>query len=459
MVAALVAVAFFMEMLDGAIINTSLPSIAASFHAQPLDLSIGITVYLLSSAVFVPMGGWLADRYGSRTIFLWAIGVFTVASLGCGLVGTLLQFTVMRGVQGLAGALMTPVGRMLVLRNTEKTELLRVTALITWPALLAPVVAPVLGGWITTYASWRWNFFLNVPLGLVGLILSRVFIPQHKSEDVRPLDWLGLVLTSSSLLLMLYGLDSVARGAEKWIAPLACFAVGVVLATFAILHLRRSRVPLIDLRAFHTQTFRISTVSAGAAYRIAINATPFLLPLMFQVGFGLSALQSGSLVLVYFLGNIAIKPLTTPTLRRFGFRTVLVVNGALGGLLLMACATFAADSPHAWIAGVAFLAGVARSMQFTALNTLAFADVTPPQRSAAATLSSIVQQLIAVLGVTYGAMLLNASQWMTRAGTVTGADFRTAFLGVGLLAILSALGFLKLPHSAGIEVSGHKNKA
>jgi EmrB/QacA subfamily drug resistance transporter len=455
-IAAIVASAFFMEMLDSAIINTSLPQMAASFGVRPLDLSIGITIYLMSAATFVPLSGWLADRFGSRHVFMWAIGIFTLSSLACGLVLNLTQFTVARALQGVGGALMVPVGRVVVLRHTEKVDLLRATALITWPALLAPVIAPVLGGFITTYSTWRWNFLLNVPLGVLGMWLVYRFIPDVREDQRTNLDWIGFLLSASALLTLLYGLDGMTQAQAQWLGPAAWVAAGLIIGALSVRHFRRVSIPLVNLSAARLPTFAISSITAGAAFRTAINATPFLLPLLFQVGFGLNPLASGTLVLVYFLGNIAIKPLTSRILRRFGFRTVMVINGMLAGIAILACAAFSALTQHWLIMSVLLIAGATRSMQFTALNTLTFADIGPSQRSSAATLTSMLQQLVAVLGVALGALLLNVSVLLRHGARVDLGDFRIAFVAVGLLALVSAAGFLRLPPHAGAEVSGHR---
>jgi EmrB/QacA subfamily drug resistance transporter len=455
LIAAIVASAFFMEMLDGAIINTSLPQMAASFQVRPLDLSIGITIYLMSAATFVPLSGWLADRFGSRVVFMWAIGIFTLSSLACGVVTDLTEFTVARALQGIGGALMVPVGRVVVLRHTEKPDLLRATALITWPALLAPVIAPVLGGFITTYSTWRWNFLLNVPLGVLGMLLVFRFIPDLRETERHRLDLMGFLLSALALLTLLYGLDAMTQEQMHWRGPAAWVAAGLVLGALSIRHFGRVRTPLVSLSAARLPTFSISSITAGAAFRTAINATPFLLPLLFQVGFGLNPLESGTLVLVYFLGNIAMKPLTSPILRRFGFRSVTVVNGLIAGITILGCAAFSAQTRHWVIMSVLLVAGATRSMQFTALNTLTFADISPAQRSSASTLASMLQQLVAVLGVALGALLLNVSQILHHADVVAVSDFRISFIAIGLLALLSAAGFLRLPTHAGAEVSGH----
>jgi MFS family permease len=322
-VALIVAVAFFMQLLDSTIISTSLPQMSVPAVA----MSIGITVYMLTMAVFVPLSGWLADRFGARNIFLVAIALFTLASIACGISKSLTQFVAARAVQGLGSALMTPVGRILVLRNASKSELLNATALITWPALFAPVIGPVLGGFITTYLSWHWNFFINIPLGVAGLALVARFIPGDRASETRPLDWPGFLLTSVGLASMLYGLERIAHPEDGAMPTVALLVAGTLVGWLAVRHLARAKNPLLDLTAFKVQTFAISTLSAGTIFRVAINATPFLLPLLFQVGFGLRPVDAGMLILAYFLGNLGMKTVTTPMLRRFGFRSVLVVNG------------------------------------------------------------------------------------------------------------------------------------
>lgn len=453
-VALIVAASFFMMNLDGAIINTSLPQMAEAFRVRPVDLNVGITAYILTTAAFVPLSGWVADRYGAKKVFAWAIVVFTLASLACGFAQDLIQFALARAVQGMGGALMTPVGRMVVLRNAEKKDLVAATALITWPALIAPVVGPALGGFITTYASWRWNFLLNAPLGLIGVFLVLAFIPDFKEEVRRRFDTLGFLLSSAALIALLWGLEGLARG-EDWIAAAAAALVGAVLGALAIRHLHRAQHPLIELSAVKIQTFSIATLDAGNLIRLAISTTPFLLPLMFQVAFGLSAWSAGLFVLAYFLGNLLMKTVTTPALRRFGFRTVLVGNGVLAGLTIIACGFLTPATSPFIVVPILLAAGLTRSMQFTALATIAFADIEPHQRASSSTLSSMMQQVSMGLGVAVGAFLLNASQNARGADHLALADFRLAFIVAGLIGVGASLLFARLPNDAGAEVSGH----
>ncbi|MFA9438985.1 MFS transporter [Uliginosibacterium sp. sgz301328] len=457
-VALIVACAFFMQNLDGAIINTSLPQMAASFGVQPLDLSLGITIYMLMVAACVPASAWIADRFGARNVFLLAVIVFSASSLACGLATSLPMFVAARALQGIGGAMMTPVGRMVVLRHASKAELLQATALITWPALIAPVIGPVLGGVITTYVSWRWNFLLNVPLGIVGAWLVYRFVPNLRSDEDVALDVRGFALASTSLVCLLYGLESFGHAHGRASVALALAIAGLCVGALAMRHFQRVKQPLLDLASLRVQTFSMASVGAGNFFRMSINATPFLLPLLFQVGFGLSAIESGWLVLAYFAGNLGMKAVTTPTLQRFGFRSVLVINGLLAGLSLLACALLTRDTALPVTIAVMFIAGLTRSMQFTSLATLTFADIDGPQRNAAATLSTMTQQISMVLGVAVSALVIKMSQaWHGTTGTGL-ADFRAAFVAVGVLSIISALMFVRLPHDAGADVSGHRPK-
>jgi len=443
-IAFVVAVSFFMQFLDGTIITTSLPQMAVSFGVEPVSMSIGITVYLLTMAAFVPLAGWAGDRYGARRVFLASIAIFTMASLFCGLSGNLTEFIIARAVQGLGSALMTPVGRIIVLRNARKSEIVAAIGLTIWPALFAPVLGPALGGFITEYISWHWNFWINIPLGIIGMVLVLAIVPKDTEYDDRPFDGIGFVLTGITLGCLLYGFDALVQGGlPVWLSALL-IAVGLATGTAAVLWLLRAEHPLIDLRTLGIRTFAATDAKAGAILRTAINATPFLLPLMFQVAYGMDALSAGGLVVIYFFGNLAIKAVTTPTLRRFGFRSILTVNGVLAGVSVAACGLLGPQTPYLFTAAVLFVAGATRSMQFTALATLAFADV------------DMSQQLSMVFGVAIAAGCLNLSQMWRGAPTLRVIDFQVAYLVMGLIIIVCALQLLTLERNAGAEVSGHR---
>ncbi|CAN7465160.1 MFS transporter [Rhizobium rhizogenes] len=458
-IAFVVAVAFFMQILDGTIVTTSLPQMATTFGVEPVSMSIGITVYLLTMAAFVPLAGWAGDRYGARRVFLASITLFTVASLFCGLSGNLTEFVIARAVQGIGSALMTPVGRIIVLRNARKSDLVHAMSMITWPALTAPVIGPILGSFITTYLSWHWNFLINIPIGIIGLGLVLRFVPDQREEKVPRLDLVGFFQSAAGLTFLLAGLEFVVQGTTGLPVSVGLIAAGAVFSVIATRHFMRVDAPLLDLSAFKVQTFAMSTLSAGTASRLAINATPFLLPLLFQVGFGLSAIDAGTYLLFYFAGNLGMKAITTQTLKAFGFRNVLVINGLISSISIGSFALLSPATPD-WATYILLLAaGLSRSMNFTALNTLGFADIHAAQRSSASTLSSMLQQVSLLLGVAVAAAVLNLSRTIHGGVALSVIDFRWAFLAVALIGAVSSLRFLSLPRDAGAEVSRHKIKA
>ncbi len=459
-VAILVAAAFFMENLDGTVIATAIPQISRSFHTSPVGLNVGITAYLLSLAMFIPISGWVADRVGARTVFGAAIAVFTVSSVLCGFCSALPEFIVARILQGVGGAMMVPVGRLVVFRSTAKRDLVRAIAYVTWPGLVAPIIGPPLGGFITTYWSWRWIFFLNVPLGVAAILFTIKIIPNLKEEDAKPFDWIGFLSSGTSCVLLMYGLDLIGRPGASWTLCFALIATSLVLGAIAVRHFMRSPHPLISLKALSVRTFAI-TIWGASLFRIAIGATPFLLPLMFQIGFGLSPFKSGSIILAVFAGNLAMKPATTPVLKWFGFRTTLLVNGVIAAICLLACCTLTPTTPF-WIIGIVlFLGGLSRSMQFTSLNAVGFADIAPEHMSGASTLASTVQQVTFAMGVAFGAISLRFASFLRgRSPTqLDDVDFRIAFALVGLIALLSIYDCFGLSESAGVEVSRHRMPA
>jgi len=455
-VSLVVAASMFMQILDGVIIVTALPQMAQDFGVATLDMSIGITAYMLTAAVAIPTTGWLADRFGARRVFIVAMLVFTLASLACGLATDLTQFVIARIVQGAGGALMFPIGRVIVLRSVQKSEIVQAIGLTVWPALFAPVVGPAIGGFLTEYVSWHWNFWINVPLGIAGLALVLSIIPKDTEFKSHPFDWVGFGLTAITLAALLYGFDGLAQGTIP--VPLAggLAILGLVVGVGAVLWLRRASHPLLDLTTLQIPTFRASEAMGGAVLRLTINATPFLLPLMFQVGFGLDPLAAGGLVLIYFLGNLLMKTVTTPILRRLGFRTILTINGTLAGLSIIACGFLGTDTFYPVTAAILFIAGLTRSMQFTALATLAFADIDGEQRSSASTLSSMFQQISMVFGIALAAAILNLSQVVRGAPALELHDFGVAFFVVGALCVAASLQMATLKRDAGSEVSGHR---
>lgn len=454
-IALLVAGAFFMENLDGTVITTAVPDIARSFGVAPLALNIGVSAYLLTLGVLIPISGWVAERFGARRVFAAALAIFTLASVLCGMADSLAELVALRMLQGAGGAMMVPVGRLVVLNSTPKERLISVIATLTWPALVAPVLGPPVGGFITSYASWRWIFYLNLPLGVIALALAWWLIPDQRAADKRPFDWPGFLLSGGALLLLTWGAEVSGGQDPDWAEAGGCIAAGVALLFALGRHLKRAAHPLIDLGSFAIPTFSI-TIIGGSLFRMAIGAVPFLLPLMFQLGFGLDAFHAGLLVIAVFAGNLMMKPATTPILRRFGFKPVLLVNGIANVLSLAACALLSPGTPVWLIAAVLFVGGLTRSMQFSALNTIAFADV-PQQRMAAAnTLFSTAFQVALGLGVALGAGGVRLGHWGARQlgiGHWPAIDYRLAFLLVALVSLLGLADALRLDPAAGAQVS------
>ena len=457
--ALLVAGAFFMEFIDGTVIATALPDMAKSFGVQAVDLNIGISAYLITLAVLIPASGWIADRFGARKVFTLALAIFTLASVLCGLSESLESFVAMRILQGVGGALMVPVGRLAVLRTTPKHQLITAIATLTWPALVAPIIGPPLGGFITSYANWRWIFFINVPLGVLAIALALRFIPDIHDDEHRPFDIAGFIATSVAMVSLVYAMELLGTQQPQGWLTAGLLALGTATFLFALHHFRRTTWPMIRLDAMSVPTFRV-TLYGGSLFRASISAVPFLLPLMFQVGFGMNAFHAGSLVLAVFVGNLTIKPATTPLIRWLGFKKLLLINGALNVLALLACALITPQTPVWVILLVLYLGGVFRSIQFTGISTLAFADVPGPQMSYANTLFSTATQLAVGLGISLAAIGIRigdeVSEWLAL-GNIPGISFRLAFVAIAIICLVGMVDTLRLAHDAGSAVS-NKNK-
>ena len=449
----LVAGCFFMEFLDGTIITPALPQMAVSLGTNPVDLHVGISAYLLTVAVFILPGGWAADRYGARTVFTSAIAVFTVASGLCALATSVDAFVAARVLQGIGGAMMVPVGRLMVLRTTEKSGLVRAIALLTWPGLTAPLFGPPLGGFIAEHLHWRLIFVVNLPLGAIALLLALRFTPALQTVS-RRFDWLGFLLAGSACLCAELAIDMISRANPPWLAAAALAVAAVAAGLAAAWHLRRSRQPLLDLHPWAVPTFRL-VLADGTLMRAMLSSVNFLLPLLFQLGFGYDAFHAGLLVLVLFAGNLGIKPMTTWVLRRFGFRTTIVGNFVLQSATIFGIASLSAATPLALILALLVVSGASRSTQYTALSTLAFADVPQDRMAPANTWFSVSFQLSIGLGVALGALILRLAG--TAVGSQTGpAAFHAAFAVIGVVTLLLATAAMRLRPDAGAAVSGHK---
>jgi EmrB/QacA subfamily drug resistance transporter len=456
-VTTLIACAFFMEMLDGTIIATALPQMARSFHVGPVSLNMGMTAYMLTLAVFIPISGWVTDRFGSRSIFATAIGIFTLASVLCGLSRTLPQFVLMRILQGIGGAMMVPVGRLIVLRTAPKDKLTQALAYITWPGLSALVIGPPLGGFITTYASWHWIFFLNLPIGALALVLALLWIENVRGKEAHPFDWLTFVLGGFASAGAVYAMEKLGSEGGHWQLPGAILALSLLSGTAAVLVARRHPAKsLIDFESMKLKTYSLSIYGASA-FRIAVAVLPFLLPLMFQIAFGLSAFQSGLYLLPFFVGDLTMKAFIIQTLRRFGFRRVLIVNGVITSATMAVCATLSPSTPVILIVVILFFHGAFRSMEFTCLTTLAYSEIESSRMSHANSFLSAVMQLSSGLGVAVGAITLRlvAHAHGHSAAVPQLHDFHMAILLMAVLSLGPVFDSLGLAQDAGADTSGH----
>ncbi len=458
----IVACALFMENLDGTIIATSLPVIADDLHQNPIALKLALTAYLVSLAVFIPVSGWMADRHGSRTVFRWAIAVFTTGSVACGFSDSLATFVVSRFVQGMGGAMMVPVGRLVLLKSVEKKELVQVLSYLTMPALVGPILGPPLGGFISTYFHWRWIFFVNVPIGLVGWWLAGRHVPEIVEETRVPLDAKGFVLSGLGLSAVTLGAATFGQALLPRTLSTACLVGGAAALVSYVLHARRlaraGGQPVLDFRFLRVPTY-FAGVVGGSLFRVGVGASPFLLPLMLQVGFGMSALQSGLLTCSSAAAALFMKTLATTILRRYGFRTVLAANAVIASATIVAYGVFTDTTPHAVILAVLLAGGFFRSLQFTSLNALAYADIDRRDMGPASGLANVAQQVSLSAGVTLGAAALETMMAVDGRDGVAAHDFAVAFAIVGFVAMSSFLLILRLPKDAGDEVSGRLRRA
>jgi len=441
-----------MENLDATIIATGLPTMARDFGTSVLQVNIGITAYLLTLAIFIPLSGWVATRFGERRVFLSAILIFTTASALCGLSHTLPLFTTARVLQGIGGSMMVPVGRLMVLRASTKAQLMKAIAYTIWPALVAPILGPPLGGWILSFASWPWMFLLNVPIGMVLFVLGWKLVPKDGEPEPESFDLGGFLLAGSASFCLMALLETLQAEHLMRGRVIALLLASVALGIAMIRWMQRVEKPLFSLDVFRIETFHVSN-GAGSLFRMAVFSVPFLLPLLFQEAFGLDPLASGSLTMAVFAGNLAMKPLTGPLLRRYGFRTVLIWNGVLTVVALVACGWLRLDTPKIITFAVLFAGGLGRSMQLTALTTMGFADLPEELKNSGTTLATTINQMTTSLGVAVSALALHGSALLR--GHSSAFDFRVAFCVMAGLAALSIPSYIRMHPRAGAAVSGN----
>jgi len=451
----IVAVALFMENMDSTVIATSLPAIARAIGTNPLALKLAVTSYLLSLAICIPASGWTADRFGARNVFRIAIGIFILGSIGCAASHSLEEFVIARIVQGMGGAMMTPVGRLIMVRSVDKHLLLNAMSLVTIPALIGPICGPPLGGFITTYASWHWIFLINVPIGLVGIVAATRFIANVRVEQQPPFDLTGFVLAGLAVAGLAFGLSVLGLDFLPAGIVATLIAVGAVCAVAYVVHAKRTPAPILDLDLLKLPTFRAS-IFGGFLFRLGIGALPFLLPLLLQIGFNLTPFQSGLITFTSALGSMFMKAAVASLLKLFGYRNVLLYNSLISSVFLAACASFVPGMPFWAMIAILLSGGFFRSLQFTSINTIAYAEIDPPLMSRATALTAAAQQLSLSTGVAVGALVVEITLRLKHSPTMGAADFPPAFLAISVLAASAALVFMQLSPTAGEELSGRR---
>jgi EmrB/QacA subfamily drug resistance transporter len=457
LVALIVSSSLLMQQLDATVLATSLPRMAETFGTSPVRMSIALTSYLLSLAVFIPASGNVADRFGARRIFCAAIGIFTIGSMLCGQADSLPFLVASRLLQGLGGAMMVPVGRLVLLRSVKKEELVDAMAWFLVPALIGPIIGPPLGGFITTYLSWRWIFYINLPFGVVGMVLVLRYIGDLAEPVPAPFDWPGLAYSGTSLGCLLFGLELISRGQSLPLDGLL-LGIGAVFGGLYWLHARRHPQPILDLKLLSIPTFGLS-VLAGSLTRITAGAMPFLLPLMMQLGFGMSPAQSGMITFASAAGALVMRATASRVLRRFGFRGTMVWNGLIATGFVAVFAAFRPGWPIWGIYAVLLAAGFFQALQFTAYNTICYADIPPPEMSQATSFYSTVQQFMLSLGICVSAEALHVSIVLSGHTHAMLSDFSVAFLVVTAISALASPVCARLPKQAGDQLTGRQSAA
>jgi EmrB/QacA subfamily drug resistance transporter len=453
MIPVILAIALFMEQMDSTVIATALPSIASDLGTSPIALKLALTAYLVALAIFIPVSGWMADRYGAKRVFMSAIAVFVASSVLCSQANSLGFFVVARFLQGMGGAMMTPVARLVLVRGTPRSKLVSAMAWLTIPALAGPLLGPPVGGFITTFASWHWIFLINVPIGLIGLAATWRFLPQLPSFRPRPMDWKGFLLVAGCASGIIFGMSVISLPAlPVWIGAVAV-AAGFACGFLYVGHARRAVRPILSLSLLDNPTFRAS-VAGGSFFRIGVGAVPFLLPLMLQLGYGLTPFQSGTITFVSAVGAMSMKFAATTIFARYGFRPVLVAAGLGAAVTVAATAAVSPIAGAAWGLYLVLLAGgFSRSLFFTGVNALAFAEVSDEDASQATAFSAVAQQTSIAMGVAVAGGILESALYF-RGGELGVAEFQIAFALVAIIMALGVIPFMRIDRNAGEEASG-----
>ncbi len=452
----ILAVALFMENMDSTVIATSLPAIALDIGSDPIALKLALTSYFVSLAIFIPISGWMADRFGSTTVFRAAIGIFVIGSICCAFSWSLESFVLSRFLQGIGASMMTPIARLVLLRSTPRNQLVAAMSWLSVPALIGPLTGPPLGGFLTTYLSWHWIFWINVPIGVIGMLLATRFLPPPEPRTPRPIDLVGFLLTSLTFSGIIFGLSVVSLPAMPPVLGIAAIVIGVVAALLYLRHCRHTEFPLLDPRLFKTPLFRTAMVG-GLFFRIGMGAFPFLMPLMLQLSFGLTPFESGLTTFVAAFGAIISKVLAERVYAWFGFRRMLTAMAVMAALFLAVNGLFSPQTPHVLILACLFVGGLGRSFFFTGLHVLSYADVSEAEASQATSIAAVMQQVAVALGIAVAGGLLEISTFV-RGEALALIDFQIAWFAVAALAAISIVPFVRLPPDAGADVSGHRGK-
>jgi EmrB/QacA subfamily drug resistance transporter len=451
----ILAVALFMENMDSTVIATSLPAIAADIGAEPISLKLALTAYFVALAIFIPLSGWMADRFGARNVFRWAIAVFVVGSILCAFSYSLQTFVGSRFLQGIGASMMTPIARLVLVRATPRSELVNAMAWLTLPALIGPMTGPPIGGFLTTYLSWHWIFWINVPIGIAGIVLATIYLPKIETRTPRPIDFPGFVFAGIAFAGVIFGLSVISLPAIPTVAGYIAVGCGAGLIYWR--HTRKAANPLLDPQLFRHRMFR-SAILGGSLFRIGVGATPFLLPLMLQLAFGLTPFESGLITFIGAIGAITSKFVAERVFAGFGFPRVLAIAGILACVLLAINGTFTPETPHLFIYLVLLVTGLMRSIFFTGVNALGFADIDEHEASQATAITAVSQQLAIAFGVAVAGGALELSSRLG-GGELGLDDFHIAWFVVAGVSLLSALPFLRLPPDAGSDISGHRKSA
>ncbi|HWA18764.1 MAG TPA: MFS transporter [Devosia sp.] len=440
--------------MDSTVIATSLPAIAADIGTSPIALKLALTAYFVSLAIFIPISGWMADRFGATFIFRAAIIVFIVGSIACAFSNSLPAFVGSRFLQGVGGSMMTPLARLILVRSTPRSELVARMSWLTVPGLIGPIAGPPLGGFLTTYFSWHWIFLINVPIGILGVALATKFLPRAEARTPRPIDGRGFVLCAIAFSGIIFGLSVISLPAIPVVTGYVAIAVGAVASIIYLLHARKAEFPLLDPRLFKDKLFR-SVIVGGSFFRIGLGAFPFLMPLMLQLAFGLNPLESGLITFIAAFGSILSKFVAGQMFARFGFPRMLTVTALLSAFFLAVNGFFTPDTPHLILMSLLLIGGIVRSFFFTGINVLGYAGLGEADASQATAIAAVNQQISVALGVALAGGLLEILSGMHN-GQLALQDFHIAWFVVAAVAAIGTIPFLRLPPDAGNDVSGHR---